>query len=73
MALKDRFQTAAGIPREMSTSYDANASSSTVSRGHGEIGLFARSPAKKSLISLKNKKVRFSSAEDHELCTDYLW
>ena len=73
MALDDRFQTAASISREVHASHDIKASRKTVSRRLNEIGLFARSPAKKPLISNKNKKIRLSFAQEHVLWTDDQW
>ena len=53
IALKDRFKTAAQITREINSARQTPISSKTVERRLNEIGLFARSPAKKSLISKK--------------------
>ena len=56
MTLKDRFETSAGIARIMEATTSVNVSRKTVSRRLKEIGLFARRPQKKPLISLKNQK-----------------
>lgn len=73
MALRDRFQTAASISREFNASNDVKISRKTVSRRLNEVGLFARSPAKKPLISNKNKKLRLNFAQQHALWTDDQW
>lgn len=73
IALKDRFQTAASIARKVGTSHDIEVSRKTVSRRLNEIGLFARSPVKKPLISNKNKKLRLSFAQTHVLWTEEQW
>ena len=69
-ALSDSFQTAASISREVNESYVAKVFCKTVSRRLNEIDLFARSPAKKNLISNKNKKLKLSVAQEHVLWTD---
>lgn len=65
MALKDRFETAAGISRKVKDSNSINVSRKTVSRRLQEVGLFARRPVKKPLISKKNKISRLHFANKH--------
>jgi len=53
--LKDRFASAASISREMKAENNMDVSRFTISRRLNEIGLYARRPQKKPLISAKNK------------------
>ena len=56
MSLKDRFKSCTEIKRVMNSTSCVNVSIQTVSRRLQEIGLFNRTPRKKSLVSSKNKK-----------------
>ena len=73
IALKDRFKTAAQITREINSARQNPISSKTVGRRLNEIGLFARSPAKKPLITKKNRKRRLHFAQNHILWDANLW
>lgn len=73
MSLKDRFKTAAEISRELGSTSDCRVSRQTVSRRLDEVGLHARVPAKKPLISKKNQKARFRFANEHVVWTEEKW
>ena len=73
IALKDRFTTAAAISRELQDSNTVDVSRSSVSRRLHEIGLFARRPRKKPLISQKNKIARSDSANNHVNWSQEQW
>ena len=73
LSLKDRFQSAAGISRQVGQDNDIQVSRQTTSRRLQEIGLFARSPVKKPLISKKNKAARLAFANKHVIWNDDNW
>ena len=73
IALKDRFKTAAQITRKINSARQTPISSKTVGRRLNEIGLFTRSPAKKPLISKKNRKRRLHFAQNHILWDANQW
>ena len=62
MSLKGRFKSCTEIKRVMNSTSCVNVSRQTVSRRLQEIGLFNRTPRKKPLVSLKNKKKRLEFA-----------
>ena len=72
MSLKDRFKSCTEIKRVMKTSC-VNVSRQTVSRRLQEIGLFNRTPRKKSLVSSKNKKKRLEFANRYVIWTYENW
>ena len=71
LALKDRFNTATGISKQVKDVIGV--SRQTVSRRLHEIGLFARCPRKKPLISKKNQRARLAFANRHVLWPKYDW
>ncbi|KAF2343643.1 Transposase Tc1-like [Trinorchestia longiramus] len=73
VALKNRFETAAGISRKVCETNNIKVSRKTVSRRLEEIGLFAQSPLKKPLISKNNKKARLYFANKHVILTSKNW
>nr|CDJ94887.1 Transposase domain containing protein [Haemonchus contortus] len=73
LARNDPRLTAAEILREISTPEGPNPSLSTVRRRLREAGLFGRHPAKKPLISAKNRKARLDWAQAHKSWTVRLW
>ena len=70
---KDPFDSAAGISRKLKTDLGKEVSRYTVSRRLNEMGLKARTPATKPLISKKNKAARLTYAERHILWSDSDW
>ena len=72
IAFKDRFKTAAQITREINSARQIPISSKTVGRRLNEVGLFARSLAKKLLITKKNRK-RLHFAQNHILWDANQW
>ncbi|XGW22217.1 hypothetical protein V3C99_004875 [Haemonchus contortus] len=73
LARNDPRLTAAEILREISTPEGPNPSLSTVQRRLREAGLFGRRPAKKPLISAKNRKARLDWAQAHKNWTVRQW
>lgn len=73
MSKKDRFATAASISREFSEETGNTISRKTVSRRLRSVGLHARVPASKPLISKKNQKARIDFATEHVIWTDAQW
>lgn len=73
IALGDRFTTAAAISREMQDTNTVDVSRSTVSKRLHELGLFARRPRKKPLISRKNKIARLDLANKHANWSQEQW
>ncbi|XGW29485.1 hypothetical protein V3C99_008926 [Haemonchus contortus] len=73
LARNDPRLTAAEILRELSTPEGPNPSLSTVQRRLREAGLFGRRPAKKPLISAKNRKARLDWAHAHKNWTVQQW
>ena len=68
-SLRDRFKSAESISRAVSDSHGVKVSRKTVGRRLVEIGLFARTPMNKPLISKKNQKLRVAFANEHALWT----
>nr|CDJ94577.1 Transposase domain containing protein [Haemonchus contortus] len=73
LARNDPHLTAAEILREISTPEGPNPFLSTVQRRLREAGLFGRRPAKKPLISAKNRKARLDWAHAHKNWTVQQW
>uniref|UniRef100_A0A7I4YQF3 DDE_3 domain-containing protein n=1 Tax=Haemonchus contortus TaxID=6289 RepID=A0A7I4YQF3_HAECO len=73
LARNDPRLTAAEILREISTPEGPNPSLSTVQRRLREAGLFGQRPAKKPLISAKNRKARLDWAQAHKNWTVRQW
>ncbi|XGW29391.1 hypothetical protein V3C99_008869 [Haemonchus contortus] len=73
LARNDPRLTAAEILRELSTPEGPNPSLSTVQRRLREAGLFGQRPAKKPLISAKNRKARLDWAHAHKNWTVQQW
>ena len=73
MSLKDRFKSCTEIKRVMNSTSCVNVSRQTVSRRLQEIGLFNRTPRKKPLVSLKNKKKRLEFANRYVIWTYENW
>lgn len=71
LALKDRFLTASQISKDIADVTDV--SRQTVSRRLHEIGLYARSPVKKPLISKKNQAARLAFANKHVIWSEKEW
>ena len=71
LALKDCFQTACKISKQIEDV--TNVSQQTVSRWLHEIGLYARSPRKKPLISKKNQAARLAFANKHVTWSEEDW
>ena len=73
MSMVDRFKTAAEIAREVKLEQDQTVSRSTVTRRLKRVGLEARAPASKPLISKKNQKLRLQFAQAHIIWTEEQW
>nr|CDJ88825.1 Transposase domain containing protein [Haemonchus contortus] len=73
LARNDPRLTAAEILREISTPEGSNLSLSTVQRRLREADLFGRRPAKKPLISTKNRKSRLDWAQANKDWTIQQW
>ena len=73
IALRDRFTTAAQISRDLQGANTLDVSRCTVSRRLQEIGLLARRPRKKPLISRKNKLARLQFANKHVNWSQEQW
>lgn len=73
MSLKDRFNTAAKISRELKQRSIVQASRQTVTRRLHASGLQSRVPARKPLISKKNQKLRLAFAQEHVVWTTENW
>ena len=69
----DRFNTAAKIAREVKLEQDKTVSRSTVTRRLQQVGLEARVPVSKPLISKKNQKLRLHFAQAHVVWTEEQW
>ena len=73
LALKDRFNSAAEISRELNACYDCSVSRKTVSRRLTSAGLNARVPSSKPLISKKNQKARLHFSVEHVVWSENQW
>lgn len=73
LCLRNRFETAAGIARKMRSSHGVRVSRFTVSRRLVKVGLKARVPVAKPLISKKNQKARLQFAQEHVIWSEDQW
>lgn len=70
MALKDCFKSSAETKRVMNDPTCVTVSRQTVTR---RVGLFTRSPQKRPLLSLKNRKKRLMFAKKHVILPYENW
>ena len=73
MSWKDRFKSCTEIKRVMNSTSCVNVSIQTVTIRLQEVGLFSRTPRKKPLVSLKNKKKRLKFANRYVIWTYENW